>query len=66
MTDRTNWIYAYYQGIKDGTYGAGKWILIVYGLIVKLIEDKVVVFDVKEANGAIGWIETHCFHVEGR
>lgn len=65
MTDRTNWIYAYYQGIKDGTYGAGKWILIVYSLIVKLIEDKAVAFDVKEANGAIGWIETHCFHVEG-
>ena len=65
MEAKTNWIYAYYQGIKDGTYCVGRWIVLVYSLIVKLIEDKTVFFDVKEANAAVDWIEGHCFHVEG-
>ena len=25
-----NWIYTYYQGIKDGTYTVGKWITLIY------------------------------------
>ena len=37
----------------------------IYTIIVKLIEDKTVFFDVKEANAAVDWIEGHCFHVEG-
>ena len=65
MKLKENWIYTYYQGIKDGTYCVGKFVVMVYALIIKLIEDKVVFFDVKEADAAIEWIETHCFHVEG-
>ena len=65
MKPKENWIYTYYQGIKDGTYCVGKFVVMVYALIIKLIEDKVVFFDVKEADAAIEWIETHCFHVEG-
>ena len=65
MKAKENWIYTYYQGIKDGTYCVGRFIVLVYAMIIKLIEDKVVFFDVKEANTAIEWIETHCFHVEG-
>lgn len=65
MEAKTNWIYAYYQGIKDGTYCVGRFILMIYTIIVKLIEDKTVFFDVKEANAAVDWIEGHCFHVEG-
>ena len=62
---KTNWIYKYYQGIKDGTFTVGHWIDLIYERIVKQIEEKQVVLDLKEANAAIDWIENHCFHVEG-
>ena len=60
-----NWIYTYYQGIKDGTYTVGKWITLIYERIIKDLEAKRYYFDQKKANAAIEWIETHCFHTEG-
>lgn len=65
MKAKTNWILAYYQGIKDGTYCVGRYILMLYEKIMELIQTKAVDFDIKEANAAVDWIETHCFHVEG-
>ena len=60
-----NWIYTYYQGIKDGTYTVGKWITLIYERIIQDLEAKRYFFDQKKANAAIDWIETHCFHTEG-
>ena len=60
-----NWIYRYYQGIKDGTYNVGKWIRLLYDYIIQGLEAKEFFFDPKKANAAIEWIETHCFHTEG-
>ena len=60
-----NWIYAYYQGIKDGTYTVGKWITLIYEQIIRDLEAKRYFFDQKKANDAIEWIESHCFHTEG-
>jgi len=60
-----NWIYTYYQGIKDGTYTVGKWITLIYERIIQDLEAKVYFFDQKKANDAIEWIESHCFHTEG-
>ena len=60
-----NWIYTYYQGIKDGTYTVGKWITLVYEQIIRSLEAKQYFFDQKKANAAIEWIESHCFHTEG-
>lgn len=60
-----NWIYKYYQGIKDGAYTVGKWIELVYEYIIKGLEEKRFFFDQKKANAPIEWIETHCFHTEG-
>lgn len=60
-----NWIYKYYQGIKDGTYTVGKWIQLVYEQIIRDLEAKRYFFDQKKANDAIEWIESHCFHTEG-
>ena len=60
-----NWIYTYYQGIKDGTYTVGQWIALVYEQIIRDLEAKRYYFDQKKANAAIDWIETHCFHTEG-
>lgn len=63
--DVTNWIYTYYQGIKNGTYCVGKWIEAVYEYLVKGLHEKQFFFDVKRANDAIEWVEHHCFHTEG-
>ena len=60
-----NWIYTYYQGIKDGTYTVGKWIRLIYERIIHDLETKAYFFDPKKAAAAIDWIETHCFHTEG-
>lgn len=60
-----NWIYAYYQGLKNGTYTAGAFIHLIYETIIRMIEEKRVTLDLREANSAIEWIEAHCFHVEG-
>jgi phage terminase large subunit-like protein len=60
-----NWIYAYYQGIKDGTYNVGRWIKLLYEYLVNGIQEKRFFFDAKKANAAIEWKEKHCFHTEG-
>ena len=65
MKAKENWIYTYYQGIKDGTICVGRFIEMVYATIVKQMEDKAVFFDIEEADAAVEWIEEHCFHVEG-
>lgn len=62
---KDNWIYKYYQGIKDGKYTVGKWIALVYEFIIKALEEKEIFFDQKKANDAIEWIEGHCYHTEG-
>ena len=62
---RTNYIYAYYQGIKDGSIVVGRWVKLVYEYLVTGLESKAFKFDQKKANAAIEWIEAHCFHTEG-
>ena len=60
-----NWIYTYYQGIKDGTYMVGRWVRLIYERIVHDLESRAYYFDQKKANDAIEWIESKCFHTEG-
>lgn len=62
---KDNWIYTYYQGIKEGKYNVGRWIELVYEYIIKGLEAKEFYFDAKKAQHAIDWIEEHCFHTEG-
>ena len=62
---KDNWIYTYYQGIKNGTYTVGRWIELVYDYVIEGLEQKSFYFDQKKANDAIDWIEEHCFHTEG-
>lgn len=62
---KKNYILEYYQKITDGSIVVGKWVLMLYGYIIKGIEQKIFVYDAKKANKAIDWIENHCFHVEG-
>ena len=65
MKKSKNYIFEYYQKIKDGSINAGKWIDLLYSTIVKGLENKEYSFDQKKASNAIDWIEQHCFHVEG-
>lgn len=62
---KDNYIYAYYQGIKDGTITVGEWIIRVYDYIIKGLQDKAFYFDQKKANDVIDWLEAHAFHTEG-
>lgn len=63
--DKDNYIYAYYQKIKDGSIVVGTWMRKVYAYILQGLEDKAFFYDQKKANAAIEWIETHAFHTEG-
>ena len=63
---KDNPILTYYQKIKDGSIVAGEWIVRLYTLIVKGLEEKSFFYDPKKANAAIDWIETHGFHTEGQ
>ena len=63
--DGTNWIYTYYQQIRNGSVCVGRWIAALYDYIIAGLNSKQFFFDQKKANDAINWIETHCFHVEG-
>ena len=60
-----NYIYAYFQGIKDGTFCVGQFIRLLYEYIIKGLQTKRFFFDGKKAAAAIKWIEGHCFHTEG-
>ena len=63
---KDNFIYAYYQAIKSGDICVGRWILVIYEYLVAGLEEKRFFFDQKKADAAVEWIESHCFHTEGR
>ena len=65
MSSGKNWIYQYHQEIVNGSVIVGKWIQLLYELIVKGIEEKKYILDLKKANDAVDWIEKHCFHTVG-
>lgn len=61
-----NWIYTYYQRIKDGSETVGEYIVLLMDYLIKGLEEKLFFYDQKKANTAIEWIETHAFHTEGK
>lgn len=62
---QNNWIYTYYQGIKNGKYCVGQYIILLYDYLIKGLQEKQFFYDAKKANDAIRWKEEHCFHTEG-
>ena len=64
MTEE-NAIYAYYQGIQDGSIVVGKWIRKLYETIMDGLEKKEWSFDQRRANAAINFIEKYCHHYKG-
>ena len=63
--EKNNYIYRYYQKIKDGSVIVGKWIELAFEYIVNGIENKDFYFDQKKANDAIRFIQSKCHHSEG-
>ena len=63
---KDNYIFAYYQQIKAGKICVGRWIMLLYELLITGLEEKRYFFDQAKADAAIDWIESHCFHTEGR
>jgi phage terminase large subunit-like protein len=62
---KNNWIYTYYQKVKNGSIVVGQWMLLILEYIIKGLEEKAFFYDQKKANEVIDWIEEHCFHTEG-
>ena len=62
---KDNYIFAYYQGIKNGTFLVNRFVTLIYEHLITGLEEKKFFYDAVKANDAIDWIETHCFHTEG-
>ena len=60
-----NYILAYYQQIKDGTVIVGKWVELLYELIIKGLANGSFFYNHKKASAAIIFIESFCHHHEG-
>ena len=60
-----NWIYSYYQKVKNGSVTVGQYIERLLDYLVKGLEEKQFFYDQNKANNAIEFIETHAFHTEG-
>lgn len=61
-----NYIYTYYQQIKDGDIIAGRWIQLAYEYVIKGIESGEFNYDGKKARRAIRFIEKHVHHTKGK
>lgn len=60
-----NAILAYYQGIQDGSIVVGKWIRMLYDIIIEGLESKRWHFDQRKANNCIRFMERFCHHNKG-
>lgn len=63
--DRDNYIWKYYQKISENSIIVGKWVRLIYQIIVDGMQEQRFYFDQKKASDAIEWIETRGFHCEG-
>lgn len=61
-----NYIFEYYQKIKNGSVTVGKWIDLVMEFLVKGLQEKKFFYDGRKADRAVKFIETFCHHCEGR
>lgn len=65
MRRNENYIYTYYQKIKDGTENVGRFLMLWYELVIKGLETKKWFYDGTKAHKAIMFIENFCRHSEG-
>ena len=60
-----NAILAYYQGVRDGSIVVGRWVRMLYELIIEGLESKRWYFDQRKASNAIRFMERFCHHNKG-
>lgn len=60
-----NYIYAYYQQIVDGSAVVGKWVRLIFEIIIRGLENGAFFYSAKKANAAILFVEAFCHHHEG-
>lgn len=60
-----NYIYAYYQRIKDGSVIVGRWVTLLYEFIINGLQEERFFYNPKKANAAVLFIENFCHHHEG-
>lgn len=65
MTYDENAILAYYQQINDGSILVGKWIHLLYEVILDGLQSHKWFYDHKKARNAIGFLERFCHHNKG-
>ena len=57
-----NAVVQYWKAINAGEINAGKWIRLLYDVIMEGITDKRWFFDERKGNNAIAFIERFCHH----
>lgn len=60
-----NAILAYYQAIQDGSENVGKWIRLLYEMILDGLEDNSWFYDGRKAWNAIRFMQRYCHHNKG-
>ena len=60
-----NWIWTYYQQIKNGDVIVGQWIRTWYEIVMQGLLDRKWFFDQHRANEVINFIQRYCHHHEG-
>lgn len=66
MAAKTNYIREYYDAICTGRVTVGKWVRLVYEILISRLDSGEYIFDAKKASKAIKFIENFCHHSEGR
>ncbi|MDL2250462.1 terminase large subunit [Lachnospiraceae bacterium OttesenSCG-928-J05] len=66
MHSDTNYIVEYHYAIKHKKVTVGKWIKLIYNILVTGLANGTWLYDSKKANKAINFIENYCHHSEGR
>ena len=64
--ENENAILAYYQKIQDGSVTVGKWIRMLYEILVDGLESGAWFFDQRKAANAIRFMEKYCHHYKGK
>lgn len=66
MIPYANHICEYYDAIKTGRVTVGKWVKLIYEILIDGLTSGRWKFDAKKANKAIKFVENFCHHSEGR
>ncbi len=66
MTPYSNYIHEYADAIETGRVTVGKWIKLIYRILISGLSSGLWFFDPKKANKAITFIENFCHHSEGK